>query len=931
MIGRTLDNYRIVEQIGIGGMATVYKAYDPGADRYVAIKILPERFSQEPTFRERFQREAKAIAKLEHIHILPLFTYGEAEGIAYMAMRYLPAGSLTDRIKQGLLPLAEASRLLGHIAAALDYAHTHGVLHRDVKPSNVLLDANRNAFLADFGIAKMVEATLDLTGGGILGTPAYMSPEQCQGSQKLTPASDQYSLGIILYEMVTGRPPFQAETPIALIHMQLNDPLPPPRQLRPDLPEDAQRVILKALTKEPKYRYSSCGAMAAAFTQAIAQAPFAPTAPPVEEATMPHPAAEKAVVAPALWQRLPGWVLGLVGVLVIVGLIGGAIAAGLIPLGQEIATSEISEAPTRLAELESGSLVEITSAPPTTEVTPTPVPPTARATSTPVPPAPSATSTPVPPTVRTTPISAPPTASATPTPTTSPTADATSTSPASVSPDSPPPNAIRLDRCPDSGLCFYPLQGDMPTQISIDPELSVWGWPPASWSPDGQRIAFSATKPGQDRVAIYIVNTDGSGLTELPSGCGNSHPVWSPDGEWLASVECGDLAIRRPDGSYQTWVYRGNECVQQPHWSPDSQWLSVSMNMEGCVNIFPMRRELWVISRDGANITPVAAIIHETDSCRRFDSAFSPDGAQVAYFDDKCKAWLVNAGGSGEPMPLDEFPGWWTAWVYPQWGKEVVIAPTSTPFTPPSTSTQAQPTGKIIEQCKGVTPPQICIRDAQTGQVSQATDNLEFEALTAEQFAWSPDGQQIIFGAGPDYLKFPQRAGHKLYLINANGSDLRQVTSGDTNDGITAWSPDGQWVAFHRGCGLWLIHPDGSEARMILEGGSDKFCSKPMAWSPDSQQIAVPSIPIDKTAPSEVWVVNQDGTNPRVIYSFKWTPNWMYVAWSPDGRQIACWYREGDQERGLLINTDGSGEPQVIDKTPLSWRPNFWPQWGGEK
>ncbi|HEB64513.1 MAG TPA: serine/threonine protein kinase, partial [Chloroflexi bacterium] len=284
MIGQTLGNYRIVEQIGLGGMATVYKAYDPVMDRYVAIKVLPQQFSDDPQFRQRFQREARAIARLEHLHILPVFAYGEEGRTAYIVMRYLEAGTLTDRIAEGPLPFDEASRILGQLAGALDHAHGHGVLHRDVKPSNVLLDAAGNVYLMDFGIAKMVEATIDLTGEMMLGTPAYMSPEQCKG-EPVTAASDIYSLGIVLYEMVTGRRPFHAETPIAVILQQLNDPLPPPRELRPDLPPQAENVIFKALAKDPESRYRSAGELAAAFARAVAEAeaaarPARPPAPP---------------------------------------------------------------------------------------------------------------------------------------------------------------------------------------------------------------------------------------------------------------------------------------------------------------------------------------------------------------------------------------------------------------------------------------------------------------------------------------------------------------------------------------------------------------------------------------------------------------------------------------------------------------------------
>jgi serine/threonine protein kinase len=166
--------------------------------------------------------------------------------------------------------LQETSRLLKQIAGAVDYAHDNGVLHRDIKPSNILVDSQRNAFLTDFGIAKIVEGTLDLTGTGILGTPQYMSPEQCRGEKDLPPASDQYALGVVLYEMVTGRTPYQAETPLAVIQKQiLGEPLPPPSSLRPDLPDDVEKVILKALAREPQERFPACLKMAEAFEKAI--------------------------------------------------------------------------------------------------------------------------------------------------------------------------------------------------------------------------------------------------------------------------------------------------------------------------------------------------------------------------------------------------------------------------------------------------------------------------------------------------------------------------------------------------------------------------------------------------------------------------------------------------------------------------------------
>lgn len=274
MIGQELGGYRIVEQVGMGGMAVVYKAFDPRTERYVALKVLPQQYSKDPTFLTRFENEARAISKLEHLHILPIFAFGEQDGISYMAMRYMDSGTLSDRIKQGPIPLSDCARILRQLGEALDYAHSNGILHRDIKPSNALLDKSGNAYLTDFGIAKMVSGSsaLDLTGSGLIGTPFYMSPEQCRGERELTPASDLYSLGVVLFEMVTGLTPYRAETPLAVLQMHLISPLPNARELRPELPESAAAVIMKALSKDPNDRYPSGRALAEAFERALASA-----------------------------------------------------------------------------------------------------------------------------------------------------------------------------------------------------------------------------------------------------------------------------------------------------------------------------------------------------------------------------------------------------------------------------------------------------------------------------------------------------------------------------------------------------------------------------------------------------------------------------------------------------------------------------------
>ena len=269
--GQMLGPYRIINQIGKGGMATVYKAYQPSVDRYVAVKVLPSQLAESKEFAARFQQEARIIAKLEHPHILPVFDYGESNGIAFFVMRYLEAGTLKDRMVAGRpLPIKEIDKLFTQLADALSYAHSHGVVHRDLKPANALIDSQGNVFLTDFGIAKLLEsASPRLTQtDAIMGTPAYISPEQAQG-QPVDQRSDIYSLGIILYEMVTGSVPFVAETPLAVIFKHITDPLPPPSLVKPDIPRAIEKVILKALAKDPRDRFASAAEFVSAWKSAL--------------------------------------------------------------------------------------------------------------------------------------------------------------------------------------------------------------------------------------------------------------------------------------------------------------------------------------------------------------------------------------------------------------------------------------------------------------------------------------------------------------------------------------------------------------------------------------------------------------------------------------------------------------------------------------
>ncbi|MCC7369527.1 MAG: serine/threonine protein kinase [Chloroflexi bacterium] len=294
--GSAIGPYRLMEPAGAGGMAQVWRAYDTRLDRYVAIKFLSPQYATDPTYLERFRREARAISRLDHPNILTIHDFGEQDGWTYMVSPYLGGGTLAGRLRRGPWSIAEALHSLEPLASALDYAHAQGIVHRDVKPSNVLLTTDGRVVLSDFGIARIVEGSTMLSQAGlIVGTPMYMSPEQADG-QPAGPPSDLYSLGVVAYEMLTGRPPFLGETPLALLRAHLDKPLPPARSLNPALPEAIEAALFKVMAKDPADRYAS----GAHFITALRAAAHSPT--PASQVTTqvapPPPLPQPAPTAP---------------------------------------------------------------------------------------------------------------------------------------------------------------------------------------------------------------------------------------------------------------------------------------------------------------------------------------------------------------------------------------------------------------------------------------------------------------------------------------------------------------------------------------------------------------------------------------------------------------------------------------------------------
>jgi serine/threonine-protein kinase len=353
--GEYIDRYRVTGLLGRGGMAVVYKAHDTRLERDVAIKLIrrgafpPEMLDQ---ILKRFEREAKSLARLSHPNILKVYDYGEFQGSPYLVLEYSPSANLEERLKDQPMPWRDAVALILPVARALEFSHRQGIIHRDIKPSNVLFSPSGEPMLSDFGIAKVLnyEATATLTGTGVgIGTPAYMAPEQWTG--ETSELSDQYSLGVVLYQAITGRIPFESDTPAGIIIRQTTEALPSPKKYVPDLPDGVERMLSRALAKDPKERYPNISAfiealegslsgtgvtappeMAAATMRAsrqeIAEATLLVAEPPIpatpEARPGPAPKAVKQTAARPRW----GLIMAIAGVALVclIGIAGGGFA-----------------------------------------------------------------------------------------------------------------------------------------------------------------------------------------------------------------------------------------------------------------------------------------------------------------------------------------------------------------------------------------------------------------------------------------------------------------------------------------------------------------------------------------------------------------------------------------------------------------------------
>ncbi|MBI3166875.1 MAG: serine/threonine protein kinase [Chloroflexi bacterium] len=291
LFGKTISKrYVIEEMLGQGGMSAVYKGNDPNLKRVVAIKVIHSHLSSNPDFVQRFEEEAAAVAQLRHPGIIQVYDFNRDDDLYYMILEFVPGETIQDHLKRlndggrKLSPIKAAEYMAG-ICDAVDYAHQRGMIHRDIKPANLMLTTTGQVILMDFGIAKIVGGTRHTATGAVVGTAMYMSPEQIKGEQP-DRRTDIYSLGVTLFEMVSGRPPFEAESAMTLMMMHINDPVPNPKKLNPDVPDALVAVIQKALAKDPNDRYQTAAQMAAALRNTLSAGTSSPLATMMEDATI---------------------------------------------------------------------------------------------------------------------------------------------------------------------------------------------------------------------------------------------------------------------------------------------------------------------------------------------------------------------------------------------------------------------------------------------------------------------------------------------------------------------------------------------------------------------------------------------------------------------------------------------------------------------
>jgi len=907
--GQKLGQYELKERLGSGGMGAVYRAFQPGLNRTVAVKILSGDLVKRPGYIERFTREAQTAAALEHSHIVPVYDYGTQGDISYIVMRLLSGGSLSDRLDQftdqgKLMGLSEIASILSQLGGALDYAHARGVVHRDIKPGNIMFDQVGSAFLVDFGIAKLVDGQQLTTTGMTVGTPAYMSPEQWRG-EMVTSASDQYALGAVIYNLVAGRLPFEAPTPYALMLKHVSETLPAPSNFRPDTPEAVSGVLSRAMAKNSDDRFPSVGAFAQAFAGAIQGAPMGEIRKPGPKDTIaPIPATPDdpdTLIKPKPPQSAPpkfpiAPFLGGIGALALVLVAGYFLTrpAAPAPQGtatrtpQPIAAAVTTIPPTTVVPPTSASVVPATLAP--TTIPPTPVPPTV------VPPTLPPTVRPttvVPPTIPQTVVSS--SARATDQPTlipatiiTTAVARPTQTPPATqVMTESPKateePISVDVALQPATGhvvftsrrdaqnvLTAVKVDGSAQRRVMDDNNVAIG----VAYSPDGKQIAYISGIGG--KPGLYIANADGTGaklLRDIDPGAYWQRPRWIEDmimfdeydSLYFVNVKTGATTRRQIAG------------LDSPNWGLDSKTV-----LYGAYSEKDSKIQIFRLDLETNQVTKISDGLSSDEQPN-----ISPDGKTIIFYaksDTRLGIYAMNVDGKN----VRKLAG----------AREYDYAPTWSP------------NGKMIAFVGYADDRghRIYVMDADGSNprgISTGTQG------TIGTLAWSPDSTEIMYRAGD--------RNSEIYIMNADGSAPRRLTNSPEEDSGPALSPDGKQVVFSIDGDIAIINTDGSGLRVF----KDVFGIDP-SWSPDGKQIVFSGLTNDSSG-RPLTIVNADGSGKKVVVAGNDISD-AWASFSPDGKRILFTSNREGGSKLFTVNVDGTGlktlTPKDGDDMDGAWSPD---------
>jgi serine/threonine protein kinase len=588
-VGESVGPFQITAFIGRGGMATIYKAYQATLDRDVALKVIHPALKEDETFLARFKREAAIVAKLHHPNIVTLYDFAEYDGTPYLVMQYIDGKTLKDILREQRLSTRQIMNIVRPVSEALAFAHARGILHRDVKPSNILIDNEGHVYLTDFGLARVAQSSeTTMSHDMMVGSPQYASPEQAK-SEPIDERTDEYSLGVVMFEMFTGQPPFKGETPYGTMMAHINNNPPAPRSLNPRIPPAVEQVLLKTLAKNPQDRYPNIFAMMQALERAVAGALDDETPASLPLIEYKPGRVTKPGFGCASLARIGAMVLALGLVLACIGGAGfWALNISAVSKPTPIITAVISTSIPNFS-----TLIARTS--PTLPRSPTGAIATATPTSTR-----EVTATPIVANVPRGKI-----------------AYTISTG------DAPEANAIWIAEADGSNaraviqganwgalspdgkqIAYHNLREEGIYVANVDGGnvRRLFGGETccAQWSPDGKRLAFMQGNLRRGDVRIMLINADGSGASELTIGY---NPAWSPDGNRLVYAGCANAAscgLFVYDLRNRTTTMITRDIGGMPQWSPRGDKIVYQAGAPGSMAIF-------TVNPDGSNIKQLTA------------------------------------------------------------------------------------------------------------------------------------------------------------------------------------------------------------------------------------------------------------------------------------------------------------------------------------